>query len=40
MGHTRLLGSDLSDEMVYSAEKSIKNYIAEEKLWQDRIRTA
>jgi tRNA G10 N-methylase Trm11 len=40
MWYTSLLGSDLSKEMVTATEKALEGYIAEEKLWQDRIRKA
>ena len=37
MGITRVYGSDLSPEMVRSTEASLAEYIAEERVWQERI---
>jgi hypothetical protein len=37
MGITRVYGSDLSPEMVRSTEESLAEYIAEERVWQERI---
>ncbi|MBC7498380.1 hypothetical protein H7170_01930 [Candidatus Gracilibacteria bacterium] len=37
MGITRVYGSDLSPEMVRSTEMSLAEYIAEERVWQERI---
>jgi tRNA G10 N-methylase Trm11 len=38
MGTMDILGSDFSSRMVHSAEKSLWEFIREEKVWQDRIR--
>jgi tRNA G10 N-methylase Trm11 len=40
MGYESVLGSDLSKEMVEATSKSLEAFIAEEKVWQERIRTA
>jgi tRNA G10 N-methylase Trm11 len=37
MGITRVYGSDLSHEMARSTESSLAAYIAEERVWQERI---
>jgi tRNA G10 N-methylase Trm11 len=37
MGITRVYGSDLSHEMAISTESSLAAYIAEERVWQERI---
>ena len=37
MGITRVYGSDLSPEMTRSTESSLAEYIAEERMWQERI---
>jgi hypothetical protein len=37
MGITRVYGSDLSPEMARSTEESLAEYIAEERVWQERI---
>jgi tRNA G10 N-methylase Trm11 len=37
MGISQVYGSDLSPEMVRSTESSLSEYIAEEKVWQERI---
>lgn len=39
-GITTVFGSDISPEMVANSEESLTNFIAEEKKWQERIRTA
>lgn len=39
-GITTVFGSDISREMVTNSEESLTNFIAEEKIWQERIRTA
>jgi tRNA G10 N-methylase Trm11 len=40
MGITKLLGSDLSPQMVRSTRESLDTFVAEEKMWQERIITA
>lgn len=40
MGIISLIGSDLSPRMVEATEKSLEEFIASEKVWQERIRTA
>ena len=40
MGITSLVGSDLSARMVEATEKSLEEFIAGEKVWQERIRAA
>ncbi len=40
MGYYTLLGSDLSSDMVESTTESMKHFIAEELVWQDRIKKA
>ncbi len=40
MGMARVVGSDMSPKMVSSSEKSLSEFIAEEKVWHDRIRAA
>lgn len=37
MGITRVYGSDLSLDMARSTESSLAEYIAEERVWQERI---
>ncbi len=37
MGITELLGSDLSPQMVRSTRESLDTFVAEEKMWQERI---
>ncbi len=37
MGISRVYGSDLSSEMTRSTESSLAQYIAEERVWQERI---
>jgi hypothetical protein len=37
MGITHVYGSDLSPDMTRSSESSLAEYIAEEKIWQERI---
>lgn len=37
MGISRVYGSDLSSDMVRSTESSLAEYIAEERVWQERI---
>ena len=38
MGISKVYGSDISPEMVKSTKESLESYIAEEKIWQERIR--
>ncbi len=40
MGITKIYGSDISSKMTHSTEKSLSDFIAEEKVWQERIRLA
>lgn len=40
MGMPKVAGSDMSAKMVSSSEKSLSEFIAEEKIWQERIRLA
>jgi tRNA G10 N-methylase Trm11 len=40
MGITRLYGSDLSSRMVGATEKSLEEFVKEEIIWQERIKTA
>ncbi len=40
MGITHISGSDLSTRMVEASRKSLEQFVAEEKVWQERIRTA
>lgn len=40
MGYSHLIGSDISSNMVQATEASLEAFIAEEKVWQDRIRAA
>ena len=37
MGIIQLLGSDLSPNMVRSTRESLDTFVAEEKMWQERI---
>ena len=37
MGVSRVYGSDLSSDMTRSTESSLAEYIAEERMWQERI---
>jgi tRNA G10 N-methylase Trm11 len=37
MGISRVYGSDLSSDMTRSTESSLAEYIAEERVWQERI---
>ncbi len=40
MGITRIYGSDISSNMVHATEENLSNFIAEEQIWQERIRLA
>ncbi len=40
MGYSHVIGSDLSADMVRATRSSIDGYIADERMWQDRIRKA
>ncbi len=40
MGIPKVIGSDMSSKMVSSTEKSLSEFIAEEKVWHERIRAA
>lgn len=40
MGITRVYGSDISREMVQSSKKSLEEFVTNEKIWQERIKTA
>lgn len=40
MGFTTLYGSDISPEMVQATESSLREFIKEEKVWQERIKSA
>ncbi|MBP6981666.1 hypothetical protein KBB25_02730 [Candidatus Gracilibacteria bacterium] len=40
MGITHVLGSDLSSRMVEASEKSLSDFIKEERVWQERIKLA
>lgn len=40
MGYTHLIGSDISADMVHATEANLEAFIAEEKIWQERIRIA
>ncbi len=40
MGYTHLIGSDISADMVRATEANLEAFIAEEKVWQERIRIA
>lgn len=40
MGITKIYGSDISEKMVDSTEQSLREFIKEEQMWQERIRSA